>query len=76
MLVPSRQQGWLFSAPGYEVRLEESVFLPSSDSPRRTSQIVIYGKANESERVVWHLMRAEAAPAERREEASVPELPL
>ncbi len=76
MLVLPRQQGWLFSAPGRELRLEESVFLSSSDSPRRTSQIVIYGDAAEGERVVWHLVRTETAPAGRREAASVPELPL
>jgi uncharacterized heparinase superfamily protein len=76
MLVVPRQQAWLFSAPGREVRLEESVFLSASDCPRRTSQIVIYGKAADSERVVWHLVRAEAAPGERRAQASVPELPL
>lgn len=76
MLVLPRQQGWLFSAPGREVRLEESVFLSTSDTPRRTSQIVVYGRATVSERVVWHLVRAEAAPSEKRQAASVPELPL
>jgi uncharacterized heparinase superfamily protein len=76
MLVLPRQQGWLFSAPGREVRLEESVFLSTSDHPRRTSQIVVYGKVKEGERILWHLVRTEAAPAEKREAASVPELPL
>jgi uncharacterized heparinase superfamily protein len=76
MLVLPRQQAWLFSAPGREVRLEESVFLSSSDSPRRTSQIVIYGKVRESDRIVWHLTRGEAVQAERRETSRIPELPL
>jgi uncharacterized heparinase superfamily protein len=76
MLVLPRQQGWLFSAAGREVQLEESVFLPSSDSPRRTSQIVIYGEARESERIQWRLVRAETAQAERRVASSIPELPL
>jgi len=76
MLVLPRHEGWLFSAPGREVQLEESVFLSSSDSPRRTSQIVVYGEAGESERVVWHLVRTESAQTERRVASSIPELPL
>jgi hypothetical protein len=52
------------------------VFLSTSDNPRRTSQIVVYGKVEEGERILWHLVRTEAAPAEKRETASVPELPL
>jgi uncharacterized heparinase superfamily protein len=76
MLVLPRQQGWLFTAPGRDVKLEESVFLSSTDSPRRTSQIVVYGEARESERILWHLVRAEAVQTERRAAADVPELPL
>ncbi len=76
MLVLPRQQGWLFSAPNTQVRLEESVYLPSSDGPRRTSQIVIMGQVRQIPRVIWHLVRAENVSAERYDTSSVPELPL
>lgn len=76
MLVLPRQQGWLFSAPDARVRIEESVFLSSSDGPRRTSQIVISGQVRQSARILWHLVRTEVVPAEKREAPGGPELPL
>jgi uncharacterized heparinase superfamily protein len=76
MLVLPRQQGWLFSAPDARVRVEESVFLSSSDGPRRTSQIVITGQVRQSSRILWHLVRTEAATPEKPAAPSGPELPL
>jgi len=76
MLVLPRQQSWLFSAPEVQVQLEESVYLPASDGPRRTNQIVIMGRVRQTPRVIWHLVRTENISSERRETSSFPELPL
>jgi uncharacterized heparinase superfamily protein len=76
LLVLPRQESWLFSAPDMQVRVEESVFLPASDGPRRTSQIAIAGEIKQTPRIVWTLVRAETPPAERHESSSAPQLPL
>ncbi len=69
-------ESWLFNAPGAVVELEESVFLPATDGPRRSEQIVISGQARGMPRVVWSFVRASKAARERGENSSVPELPL
>ena len=76
MLVLPRQQSWLFSAPDLQARVEEGVFLPASDGPRRTSQIVIAGQVRQTPRVLWCMVRTETTVGERRESSRGPELPL
>jgi uncharacterized heparinase superfamily protein len=58
------------------VELEESVFLSATDGPRRSSQIVIAARVRETSRVIWTFIRAPRPQSDRREPASVPELPL
>jgi uncharacterized heparinase superfamily protein len=76
LLVLPRQESWLFSAPDIQVRVEESVFLPASDGPRRTSQIAIAGEIKQTPRIVWTLVRTETPPPERHESPTAPQLPL
>ena len=44
---------WTFNAYEDRVELEESVYLAGPDGPRRTVQIVIYGRARKVPRVHW-----------------------
>jgi len=78
LLLPGHES-WLFTSSAFQVDLEESVFLSAIDGPRRTSQIVIPGRAHRVPRIVWTLIRAERAEATAAtEKRSVPEpqLPL
>jgi uncharacterized heparinase superfamily protein len=52
LMLPNRDV-WTFNAHDDEIELEDSVFLASSEGPRRTTQIVIYGHARDSARVRW-----------------------
>jgi hypothetical protein len=62
--------------------VEESVYLAGPDGPRRTVQIVIYGRARKVMRVQWTFAaHAQAAPtagagAAKRGKGEEPELPL
>jgi uncharacterized heparinase superfamily protein len=76
LLLVTGKDSWLFSAPHMRVELEESVFLSATDGPRRTSQIVIAARVRETPRVIWTFIRAQRPQSDRRESASVPELPL
>ena len=76
LLVLPRQESWLFSAPDIQVRVEESVFLPASDGPRRTSQIAIAGEVRQTPRIVWTLVKTETPPPGRHETPTAPQLPL
>lgn len=76
LLAPPGGDSWVFSAPGSLVELEESVFLPATDGPRRTEQIVVYGHAREFPRVVWSFVRASRTARERSGDNATPELPL
>src|SRR4029078_4723547 len=55
MLLMPNKEVWTFD--GYEdpVGIEESVYLAGAQGPRRTSQIVIYGRARKAMRVQWTL---------------------
>ena len=61
---------------GDEPMLEESVYLGSTEGPRRTVQIVIYGRARAKPSVHWTLARSSAAASEPRSGGAEPELPL
>jgi uncharacterized heparinase superfamily protein len=75
-LVLPNQEVWNLDTYEDVVALEESVYLGAPDGPKRTTQLVIYGRASEIHRVHWTFsyvpQRAPAAlPATRAE----PELP-
>ena len=68
---------WTFYAPVDRVDIEESVYLAGRDGPRRTSQIVIHGRAHKAPRLEWsfaHTPQSTAGVRRGREEE--PELPL
>src|SRR5262252_4893173 len=68
---------WTFATLADTVELEESVFLAGTDGPRRTVQIVIYGRAGQSSAVRWSFRHTPpAAPGARPDRAQEPELPL
>jgi uncharacterized heparinase superfamily protein len=77
LLLPNKDV-WNFNAHEDEVAVEESVYLAGQDGPRRTMQIVIYGRAREVHRVHWtftHIPQG-AAPARQQRRGADPELPL
>jgi len=70
---------WTFH--GYEDRIdiEESVYLAGADGPRRSLQIVVYGRARKVMRVQWSFAvsgPAAVAAGARRSRGEEPELPL
>jgi uncharacterized heparinase superfamily protein len=52
LLLPNREV-WTFNAYEDRIDLEESVYLAATEGPRRTVQIVIYGRARKVARVQW-----------------------
>lgn len=76
LMLPNREV-WTFNAYEDRVEIEESVYLSGSDGPRRTAQIVIYGRARRIPRVHWSLSLATAgSPSGPRRRGDEPELPL
>ena len=68
---------WTFATLADAVELEESVFLAGNDGPRRTVQIVIYGRVGQTSAVRWSFRHTPpAAPGARPDRAQEPELPL
>src|SRR5215813_4568255 len=77
ILLLQDREVWTFATLADTVELEESVFLAGSDGPRRTVQIVIYGRAEETAPVRWSFRHTPpAAPGSRPDRAQEPELPL
>lgn len=58
-------EAWAFVAPGQQVVLEESVFLATSEGPRRTAQLVLLGTLADDPRLVWTLLRTREAQMPR-----------
>jgi uncharacterized heparinase superfamily protein len=76
LLLPDREV-WTFATLADTVELEESVYLAGADGPRRTVQIVIYGRARATPSVRWSFRHTPAAPSgTRAARADEPELPL
>ncbi len=76
LMLPDREV-WTFNAHEDRVELEESVFLSGPDGPRRTVQMVIYGRARKVPRVHWsfaYVTPASGGKVRGRDES--PELPL
>ena len=78
LLMPNKEM-WSFNAYEDRIDIEESVYLAGAEGPRRTAQIVIYGRARKVMRVQWSFALAPAgtapAPA-RRDRSEEPQLPL
>jgi uncharacterized heparinase superfamily protein len=78
LLMPSKEV-WSFNAYEDRVDIEESVYLAGPDGPRRTVQIVIYGRARKVMRVQWTFLFSHPAPGAgltRRGRGEDPQLPL
>jgi uncharacterized heparinase superfamily protein len=68
---------WTFATLADAVELEESVFLAGSEGPRRTVQIVIYGRVSQLSAVRWSFRHTPpAVPGSRPDRTHEPELPL
>jgi uncharacterized heparinase superfamily protein len=78
MLLTPNKEVWTFSAPEDRVDIEESVYLAAPDGPRRSAQIVVYGRARKVMRVQWSFAQASpgAAATVRRDRSEEPQLPL
>jgi uncharacterized heparinase superfamily protein len=77
MLVLPDRDAWMFNAYEDHVELEESVYLGALEGPRRTTQIVIYGRARKVPRVRWTFTSmSSGVVAAREEHFEQPELPL
>ncbi|MEZ5840055.1 MAG: heparinase II/III family protein [Hyphomicrobiales bacterium] len=57
VLILDNGETWHFSSPGSEIEIEESVYLSDIHGHRRSSQLVIYGKAAQRSSVAWSLYR-------------------
>ncbi len=60
-LILPNNETWMFDASSPGVRLEESVFFPTTDRPRRTEQIVLAFNTREMRTVAWRFTRLETA---------------
>jgi uncharacterized heparinase superfamily protein len=79
MLMLPNKEVWTFNAYEDRIDLEESVYLAGPDGPRRTMQIVVYGRARKTPRVQWtfaHVPPGGASTGPRRDRAEEPQLPL
>ena len=76
LLLPNKDV-WNLDTHEDEVVLEESVYLAGHDGPRRTTQVVIYGRAREINRVHWTFSHVpHLAPGAKRQRGPEPQLPL
>ena len=76
MLMLPNKEVWTFNAYEDRIELEESVYLAGNDGPRRTLQIVIYGRARKVARVQWTFSMIAASPMpQRRGRGEEPKLP-
>jgi len=80
MLAMPNREVWTFSAYEDRVDVEESVYLAGPDGPRRTVQLVIYGRARNTMRVQWtfapHAVQGTGPAGPRRGREDEPQLPL
>jgi uncharacterized heparinase superfamily protein len=61
MLMGPNREVWTFNAHDDRVELEDSVYLAGTEGPRRTTQLVIHGRARAVPRVVWSFQQANIA---------------
>src|SRR5215468_5868136 len=62
MLLLPNKDVWTFNAYEDRIDIEESVYLAGNEGPRRTTQIVIHGRARKVARVQWTLSLTAASP--------------
>ena len=74
MLLMPNKEVWTFSAYEDRVDVEESVYLAGPDGPRRTVQIVIYGRARKVGRVQWTFAANAVAWCRRRASRRAPRI--
>lgn len=76
LMLPNREV-WTFNAYEDRIEIEESVYLAGTEGPRRTNQVVVYGRARKAPRVQWTLSMIAASPTPaRRGRSEDPKLPL
>src|SRR5262249_14941438 len=77
LLLPNRDV-WTFNAYEDRIDIEESVYLAGPEGPRRTTQIVVHGRARKVARVQWTFSFTAGSPVglSRRGRAEEPQLPL
>ena len=61
MLMAPDRELWTFTVHDGSVDLEDSVYLAAAEGPRRTTQLVIHGRAGQTPRVAWSLHAGPAA---------------
>jgi uncharacterized heparinase superfamily protein len=71
-LVMPNKEAWTFSAGVDRVELEESVYLPGNEGPRRAVQMVIRGNAGSTPRITWSFQQSDAGPAATADAARSP----
>jgi uncharacterized heparinase superfamily protein len=76
ILLLQDREVWTFATLADSVEIEESVFLAGSDGPRRTVQIVIYGRVDQEGGVRWNFRHTPPATGSRPDRIYEPELPL
>ncbi|HEY1361221.1 MAG TPA: heparinase II/III family protein [Xanthobacteraceae bacterium] len=79
MLLMPNKEVWNFNAYEDRVDIEESVYLAAPDGPRRTVQIVIYGRARKVMHLQWSFVFSHPPPGAglaRRGRGEDPQLPL
>jgi uncharacterized heparinase superfamily protein len=62
MLLLPNKDVWTFNAYEDRIDIEESVYLAGNEGPRRTTQIVIHGRARKVARIQWTLVLTAASP--------------
>lgn len=71
--------GWVLSSPGFQIALEEGIYLASAHGPRRSEQAVIHVTARGAPQIAWTLERLPGDPAPKRRMPVAPDfdpLPL
>jgi uncharacterized heparinase superfamily protein len=76
MLILPNKDVWNFHAYEDQAEIEDGVFLGGPEGARRTSQIVVRGRAREVPTVRWTLSHSPPATGTRRSRGEEPELPL
>ncbi len=66
LLVCRDGEAWEFDAPGAELALEESIYLSDLYGHRKTMQMVLYGRARDTQVIAWQFRRTATAKLSRR----------
>ncbi len=58
-------ESWAFETDALDLAIEESILMSDTRGNRRTDQVVIYGRVQQTPSVSWHLHRTALAPRRR-----------